>query len=67
MSDSAVLRQRRHSLELFIQLHREALAADGKHVDLYGYTSLAIATIQEQQAQIDALEVRLKALEAQCK
>ena len=44
-----------------------AVAADGKHVDLYGYTSLAIATIQEQQAQIDALEVRLKALEAQCK
>lgn len=43
-----------------------AVAADGRHVDLYGYTSLAVATIQQQQAQIAALEARLNALEARC-
>lgn len=41
-----------------------AVRADGGHVDLYGYTSLAVATIQEQQRRIDALEARLAALEA---
>jgi len=42
------------------------VAADGQHVDLYSYTSLAIATIQQQQQQIEALEARLEALEASC-
>ncbi len=36
-------------------------------VDLYGYTSLAIATVQVQQRRIEELEQRLRALEAQCR
>lgn len=47
-----------------------AVRADGEHVDLYGYVSLAVATIQEQHAhiaaqqqRIDLLEKRLAALE----
>jgi hypothetical protein len=48
-----------------------AVTADGDHVDLYGYTSLALAASQaqerrlaEQQARIDAQEQRILALEA---
>lgn len=41
-----------------------AVAADGGHVDLYGYTSLAIATIQEQQRRLDAQDAKIAALEA---
>lgn len=48
-----------------------AVAADGEHVDLYGYTSLAVATIQQQaeqlsaqQAQIDAQQAQIDALKA---
>jgi hypothetical protein len=33
-------------------------------VDLYGYTSLAIAALQEQQAEIDALKAEVEALKA---
>ena len=33
-----------------------AVAPDGDHVDLYGYTSMAVAAIQAQQRRIDALE-----------
>ena len=33
-----------------------AVAVDGGQVDLYGYTSMAIAAIQAQQRRIDALE-----------
>ncbi len=43
-----------------------AVRPDGEHVDLYGYTSLAVAAIQEQQAQIAALEARLAKLEQAC-
>ncbi len=41
-----------------------AVAADGDHVDLYGYTSLAVAALQQQQRRIDELEAKLAALEA---
>jgi hypothetical protein len=40
-----------------------AVAADGSHVDLYGYTSMLLATVQEQQDQIRALRERVDALE----
>lgn len=43
-----------------------AVRPDGEHVDLYGYTSLAVAAIQEQEARIQALEAKLEALAAQC-
>jgi hypothetical protein len=39
-----------------------AVAADGGHVDLYGYTSLAIAAIQVQQAEIEALRAEVETL-----
>lgn len=39
-----------------------AVAADGSHVDLYGYASLAIAAIQVQQAEIHALRAEVEAL-----
>ena len=40
-----------------------AVQADGQHVDLYGYVSLAVATIQEQQDQLAAQQARIAALE----
>jgi len=39
-----------------------AVAADGGHVDLYGYASMAVAAIQAQQKRIDALEREVVAL-----
>ncbi|WP_437588260.1 tail fiber domain-containing protein [Sorangium sp. So ce1000] len=39
-----------------------AVASDGDHVDLYGYTSMAVAAIQTQQKQIAALEREVAAL-----
>ncbi|WP_437325242.1 hypothetical protein [Sorangium sp. So ce381] len=39
-----------------------AVASDGDHVDLYGYTSMAVAAIQMQQKQIAALQRELAAL-----
>ncbi len=42
-----------------------AVRPDGDHVDLYGYTSLAVAAIQAQQARIDAQQAELDRLEAQ--
>jgi hypothetical protein len=41
-----------------------AVAADGRHVDLYGYTSLAIAALQVQQAEIEALRAEVEELRA---
>ncbi len=38
------------------------VAADGEHVDLYGYTSLAVAALQDQARQIEAMKAELKAL-----
>jgi hypothetical protein len=42
-----------------------AVRADGERVDLYGYTSMAVAAIQAQQAEIDALRVELELLREQ--
>ena len=39
------------------------VAADGNHVDLYGYTSLAVATLQVQAKQIEVLSAQLNALQ----
>ena len=48
------------------------ITPDGGHVDLYGYTSMTLAAVQQQaealaaeRARADALEARLAALEAQ--
>ena len=43
-----------------------AVRPDGEHVDLYGYTSLAVAALQEQQAHIERLEERLAEIERSC-
>jgi hypothetical protein len=39
-----------------------AVASDRTHVDLYGYTSMLLATVQEQQKQIDALRAQVDEL-----
>lgn len=41
-----------------------AVEGDATHVDLYGYTSMLLATVQEQQKQIDALKKEVDALKA---
>jgi hypothetical protein len=41
-----------------------AVTPDGGHVDLYGYASLAVAAVQEQQREIDGLKRELAALRA---
>jgi hypothetical protein len=41
-----------------------AVAADRTHVDLYGYASMLLATIQHQQMTIDELRERVARLEA---
>jgi len=40
-----------------------AVDGDRTHVDLYGYTSMLLATVQQQQKEIAALERRVDALE----
>jgi hypothetical protein len=40
-----------------------AVDADRAHVDVYGYASLLLATVQQQQKQIAALEARVATLE----
>ncbi len=40
-----------------------AVQADRTHVDEYGYTTMLLATVQRQQAQLDAMNKRLEALE----
>jgi hypothetical protein len=42
-----------------------AVEHDQTHVDLYGYTSMLLATVQEQQKQIDALKTQVDALQKQ--
>jgi len=42
-----------------------AVHANGEQVDLYGYTSMAVVAIQQQQAQIERLEKRIAELEKQ--
>lgn len=39
-----------------------AVAESGEHVDLYGYTSMAVAALQVQQKQIEALARETRAL-----
>jgi hypothetical protein len=41
-----------------------AVRPGGERVDLYGYTSLTLAAVQEQQAQLEALRAQNRALEA---
>ena len=41
-----------------------AVLANGEQVDLYGYTSMAVVAIQQQQAQIERLEKKIADLEA---
>jgi hypothetical protein len=41
-----------------------AVASDRMHVDQYGYTSMLLATVQEQQKQIDALKQAVSELSA---
>jgi Chaperone of endosialidase len=40
-----------------------AVAGDQTHVDQYGYTSMLLATVQEQQKQLDALKKQVAALQ----
>ena len=40
-----------------------AVSDDGKHVDVYGYTSMLLATIQVQQRQLADLKERVEQLE----
>ena len=40
-----------------------AVRPNGEQVDLYGYTSMAVVAIQQQQAQIERLERRIQELE----
>lgn len=39
-----------------------AVAADGEHVDLYGYTSMAVAALQSQQRTLDAQAAEIQSL-----
>lgn len=43
-----------------------AVAPSKDRVDLYGYTSMALAIAQTQQKQIEALEKRIRELESRC-
>jgi hypothetical protein len=43
-----------------------AVAHDGTHVDLYGYTSLAVAAIQAQARELEALRREVAELRARC-
>ena len=42
-----------------------SVAANGDTVDLYGYTSMAVAAVQTQAREIDALKQEVEALRAQ--
>ena len=39
-----------------------AVKSDGEHVDLYGYTSMTVAALQQQAKQIEALQAEVQAL-----
>lgn len=38
-----------------------AVTADGDHVDLYGYTSLTLAAVQEQERRLTVQQSRIDA------
>lgn len=40
-----------------------AVLPDGERVDLYGYTSLAVAALKRQRAELDAMRLRLESFE----
>lgn len=42
-----------------------AVMGDQSHVNLYGYTSMTVATLQAQQAQIEAMQAQIAALQAE--
>jgi hypothetical protein len=42
-----------------------AIQPDGRHVDLYGYTSLAVAAAQAQQSELELLREEVAALRAE--
>jgi hypothetical protein len=44
-----------------------AVASDGEHVDLYGYISMAVAALQVQAREIEALRAEVKALKSRRK
>ncbi len=44
-----------------------AVTADGQHVDVYGYVSMAIATLQEQSREIRELRAEVEQLSAEVK
>lgn len=44
-----------------------AVLASRDRVDLYGYVSMAVATIQEQQKQIDRLDAELARMKRECR
>lgn len=48
------------------QPHSNAVDAQRDMIDLYGYLSLSVATLQEQQKQIEALRLEVQALRTQC-
>jgi hypothetical protein len=41
-----------------------AVAQDGGHVDLYGYTTMTVASVQAQARRIEQLEAEVAALKA---
>ncbi|HKU42673.1 MAG TPA: tail fiber domain-containing protein [Polyangiales bacterium] len=49
-------------LGLIIDDVEPSAAVSGDHVNMYGYLSLAVAAIQEQQLQIDALQREIERL-----
>lgn len=54
----------REQLGFIIEDVEATPGVDGDHVDLYGYTTMGVAAIQEQAARIEALERELHALRA---
>jgi hypothetical protein len=56
-----------HRLGFIIEDNAPSFTVDEKreHVDVYGYASLAVATLKVQQKQIDALKAELQAVKAQ--
>ncbi len=44
-----------------------SVGADGEHVDMYGYTTMAVAALQVQAKQIADLQREMKQLQSRCK
>ncbi len=55
----------RTHLGFLIDGHESLAGVEGDHVDLYGYTSMAVAALQVQQQQIAELRAELAALRRQ--